>query len=248
MTNDLPQSAEPGPGDEQQAGSVRSRWAGISGSRQIILVTLAVCLVVVVVGVAVAVLSPGGGGQAGSVAGLANSPVAGGTPSARPTRGHESAAGQKTTAPPVVAGAGLAKTALESPLKLKRQMLAWRAGPGEAALSAVTAQMGYAMQAAAVKLYPSMKLTCVKLASDIRTAQAAPPIPDAAMQRLYIRALAGLSNAAADCHHAISTDASGDETLDIHLNKALFSRARAEFTTASKRIYNATAAIQALDR
>jgi hypothetical protein len=106
--------------------------------------------------------------------------------------------------------------------------------------------MGYAMQAAAVKLYPSMKLTCVKLASDIRAAQAAPPIPDAGMQRLYTRALAGLSSAAADCRHAISTDPSGDETLDIHLNKAQLSRAQAGFTTASKRIYNATARIQAL--
>jgi hypothetical protein len=102
------------------------------------------------------------------------------------------------------------------------------------------------MQAAAVKLYPSMRLSCAKLASDIRTAQAAPPIPDAAMQRLYTKALAGLSSAAADCRHAISADPSGDETLDVHLNKTQMSRAQAGFTTASKRIYNATAAIQAL--
>ena len=255
MTNDLsqptepqlPQPTEPSPGDDQQPNSVRSRWAGASGSRQALLVTLAVCLLVAVVGVAVAILSPGGGGQAGSVAGPVSGLVAGGTPSPQPSTGKKSTPGRKiTAAPPVVAGAGLAKTALEWPPRLKHQIEAWRAGPGGAALSAVTEQMGHAMQAAAVKLYPSMRLTCVKLASDIRTAQAAPPIPDAAMQQLYARALTGLSSAAADCRQAISAHASGDETLDIHLNKAQMSRARAGFTTASRRIYNATASIQAL--
>ncbi len=213
-----------------------------------LLVVLAVCLCVIVAGVVVAVFSSGGrgggagaiSGGAGAISGTASSPAVAGTPSARPTAGH------KITAQPVVAGAGLAKTALQWPPGLTHQILHWRAGPGEAALSAVTAQLGYAMQAAAVKLYPSMRLTCVKLASDIQTAQAAPPIPDAAMQRLYAKALAGLSSAAVDCRHAISTRPSGDETLDIHLNKAQLSRTQAGFTIGSKRIYNATAQIQAL--
>jgi hypothetical protein len=217
-------------------------------------VTLAVCLCVAVAGAAVAIFSPAGDGNAGRVAGITNSPIMGGNkagetpptghvntvPSTRPTTG------QAGTTAPVVAGAGLAKTALRWSPTLKQQMVHWRTGPGEAALSAVTQQMGYAMQAGGVNLYFSMREACVRLASDIQTAQAGPPIPDAAMQRLYAKALTGLSRAAADCRHAITTDPSGDETLDIHLNKAQMSRAQAGFTTASKRIYNATAAIQTL--
>ena len=49
--------------------------------------------------------------------------------------------------------------------------------------------MGSAMQAAGVRLYATMKMTCASLASDIGTAQAGPPIPYAAMQRLYGNAL-----------------------------------------------------------
>jgi hypothetical protein len=68
------------------------------------------------------------------------------------------------------------------------------------------------------------------------------------MHRLYARTLAGLSSTAADCRHAITTHPSGDETLDIHVNKALLAQTQAGFTSASKRIYNATAEIQALRR
>jgi len=102
--------------------------------------------------------------------------------------------------------------------------------------------MGYAMQAAATKQYPTMKLTCAQLVSDIRTARAGPAIPDAAMQQMYDRALAGLSRAAANCQQAISVTADGEDTA-IHIHRTLLNLSRAEFAAGSKVLYNATADI-----
>ena len=107
--------------------------------------------------------------------------------------------------------------------------------------------MGSAMQAAGVKLYGTMKLACASLASDVGTAQAGPPIPYAAMQRLYTKALTGLSSAAADCRNAISEHPS-DETTEIHVNKALLDQSRLEFAAMSKKLYRATAQIQSAHR
>ena len=103
------------------------------------------------------------------------------------------------------------------------------------------------MQAAGVKLYASMKTTCVALAADIGTAQAGPPIPYAAMQRLYARALVRLSTAAADCRSAISVNPQ-DESTSIHLNEALLSQSRLEFAAVSRELYRATAQIQSVHR
>jgi hypothetical protein len=138
----------------------------------------------------------------------------------------------------------VAKSALRWPPRLKNQILRWRQGPAGAALASVVSQMGTAMQAAGVKQYGAMRMTCTSLASEVRTAQAGPPIPDAAMQRLYAKALAGLSSAAADCRQAISEHPEGDEDLEIHLNHALLDQARLEFAVASKKLYRATAQIQ----
>jgi hypothetical protein len=105
--------------------------------------------------------------------------------------------------------------------------------------------MGNAMQAAGLKLYPSMRLACVSLALGIGAAQAGPPVPYGAMQRLYARALAGLSRASADCRSALSERASGDETVNVHLNQGFLNQSRAEFAAMSKKLYAATAEIRA---
>ena len=142
-----------------------------------------------------------------------------------------------------MAGHGLAKSALRYPKRLRRQVLRWEAGPGGKALAAVTAQMGYAMQAAGTKLYPTMKVACTQLVSDIKTALAGPAIPDAAMQRVYGRALAGLSRAAASCQRAISVTGDAEDTA-IHVRNTLLNLSRAEFAAGSKMLYNATADIR----
>jgi hypothetical protein len=107
--------------------------------------------------------------------------------------------------------------------------------------------MGTAMQSAGLKMYAPMKQTCVQLASEVGTAQAGPPIPENAMQRLYAKALAGLSRAAADCHGAISVHVD-DEDVEVHVNRPLLNRSRLEFAAASAKLYRATGEIESLHR
>jgi hypothetical protein len=106
--------------------------------------------------------------------------------------------------------------------------------------------MGTAMQSAGLKLYAAMRRACAQLASDVSAAQAGPPIPDNAMQRLYTMALAGLSRAAADCHTAISIHEDGEHTA-AHVNGPLLNRSRVEFAAASTKLYRATGEIASLN-
>jgi hypothetical protein len=223
-----------------------------------LLITLAACLCLVAAGVAVAVFSSPGGSQADHIASAGNdiasaggnSPAPATPQTALPTAPAKSSrATTKTdvTSKIDVTSNGIAKSALKWPPQLEQQILRWTAGPGGQALAAVSSHMGSAMQAAGIKLYAPMKLACAELASDVGTAQAGPPIPDAAMQRLYAKALAGLSTAAADCRSAISV-AQGDEATSVHVNEALLSQSRLEFASVSKVLYQATAQLQSVHR
>jgi hypothetical protein len=102
--------------------------------------------------------------------------------------------------------------------------------------------MGTAMQSAGLKMYVPMRQACATLASDVSTARTGPPVPDGAMQRLYLRALAGLSQAAANCQAAITVKA-GDETVNAHVNQPLLTRTRLEMAAMSERLYRATATL-----
>jgi hypothetical protein len=163
-----------------------------------------------------------------------------------PTTRATAPASRKVMTKPVGTSEDIAKTALRFPKRLKPRVLRWNAGPGGKALAAVTAQLGTVMQAGGIRLYNPMKLGCTALAADIRTAQAAPPIPDAAMQRLYAKTLAGLSSAATDCRHAISLKLKGDEDMQTHVQGALVKQSMAEFAAGSNKLYTATAEIRAL--
>jgi hypothetical protein len=227
---------------EQRAGSASLPGAAGGSSRRVMLIAATVGLCLVLAGVAIAVFSSPGGGQAGRVAGAGNSPAAATQPAAQPTA---PAASSRGTPRPKVASDGLAKSVLRWAPGRKRQILRWDAGPGGQALAAVGEQMGTAMQSAGLKQYAQMKLACAQLASDIGAARAEPPIPDAAMQRLYAKALTGLSRAAADCHATISIHVD-DESTDVHLNRPLLNRSRLEFAAASKKLYRATGEIASL--
>lgn len=251
---------------KQQAGSAGVPEAASGGSRRMLLVGI-VFLCVVAAGVSAALLSSPGGSQAGDIAGPGPSgsqashvartgsiPTATKTPSTQPTaiktpsaQPRISRASSRAITGANVTSKGVAKSALQWPRQLQRQMLHWWTGPGGAALTTVETQMGNAMQAAGLKLYSPMRLACVSLASGIRTAQTGPPIPYDVMQRLYARTLAGLSRAVADCHAAISMHGDGEDT-ETHVNGHLLSQAQAEFADMSKKLYTATAEIQALGR
>ena len=262
--DDQREPSEPPNGDERQPSSKQVPGTALSGSRRMLLIGLVVLLFV---GAAVAaVLSSSGGsqdgyaagpgpssGQSGQVAGTGSNPAATKTQSAQPTpiktRTAQSTprASDRAVTGANVTSKGVAKSALRWPPQLQRQMLRWRSGPGGAALTTVETQMGNAMQAAGLKLYSLMRLACVTLTSGISTAQTGPPIPYDVMQRLYARTLAGLSRAAADCHTAISMHGDGED-VETHVNGPLLNQARAEFAAMSKKLYTATAEIQALGR
>jgi hypothetical protein len=207
-----------------------------------LLIVLAACLCVVATGVSIAIFASPSGSGAGYAAGTGNSPAVAPTQVAQPTAPVASA-----RATPRQGGTsdGLAKSVLRWPAGHTRQILRWDSGPGGKTLAAVREQMGTAMQSAGLKLYAGMRLACAQLASDVSTAQAGPPIPDNAMQRLYAKTLAGLSRAAAHCRTAISIHVD-DEDVETHVNRPLLNRSRVEFAAASTKLYRATGEIESL--
>jgi hypothetical protein len=112
----------------------------------------------------------------------------------------------------------------------------------------VTTQLGNVTQTAGARLYPQLRLECASLASSAQAALEAPPIPDAAMQRMYAKTLAALSVTARGCRNAISVSPEGDEDQRIGLNKSLLNHSLAQFATESRELYTATAEIRTLRR
>jgi hypothetical protein len=244
MADDMPQrSKSPEGNDEQQASSAQARGPSDGSPRRMVMVTLAAALCVLVAGIGVAVFWSPRSNHPGHIASISSSPSSAGTRVAQPTA--PTASGRGVSGPEVTSD-GIAKTAVQAPPRLKHQILRWKAGPGGAALSSVTLQLGTAMQAAGARLYAPTKQACQNLASTINTAQAAPTIPYGVMQRLYARALTGLSTAAADCRNAISQRPDGDESLAVHVNMVLLNQAMAALAAKSRQLYMATAEIRAL--
>ncbi len=207
-----------------------------------LLVATAVGLCTIVTGASLAALSSPGG-QAGRLAAVGGSTGTGAGRSSQPTPPVPS-----SSTGPNVTTAGIAKTAMQYPPKLKDQILQWAEGSGGAAWSAVTAQLGSVTQAAGARLYSQLRLECATLASSVQAARSAPAIPDEAMQRLYAETLARLSGTAANCRNAISLRPEGDEGQGISVNKGLLSVSLAQFPAESKELYAATAEIRTLRR
>jgi len=239
--------------DKRWRGRTLVLRAGGNGSRRMLPAALAVGACAIVAGVSVAVFSSPAG-QTGRLAGQSGSPA----PAAGAAQRTAPAVRAGQPAVPGVSGRGatgpgntsdgIARTALRWPRELKPQITRWNAGPGGAALSAVTVHLGSAMQAAAVRLYPVVRSRCVSLSSSVEAARGAPPIPDAAMQRLYAEVLAGLSGATVDCRNAISIHTQDVENIRIDLNKALLNRSLAQFAAESNLLYTATAELRTLPR
>ena len=250
MTNGRHQpSKPPADRDDQQPGLTRTFPAARRGSRRILLVAAAVGLCAIATGASLAAFSsPGGqspGGQAGRLvtAGASTGSSAGTGRASQPTPPVPS-----SSTGPDVTNAGIAKTAMQYPSKLKDQILRWTEGNGGAAWSAVTAQLGSLSQVAGVQLYSQLRMECASLASSVQTARSAPPIPDKVMQRSYVKVLAGLSVASADCRDAISVHPVGDEGQQVTVSKVVLNRSLAEFATETTALYAATAEIRTVHR
>jgi hypothetical protein len=135
--------------------------------------------------------------------------------------------------------------ALSLPANMQGRVIAWHSGPGGAHLEAVTRLFGDALQAGGERKYSSMRSACVQLTRSVSTAQAGPPIPVAAMQMLYGKALGELANAAADCQAAITTRP-GAETLGV--NATMRRQAASELAVGARDIFRSTAEIEIASR
>jgi hypothetical protein len=124
----------------------------------------------------------------------------------------------------------------------------WDAGRGGGALATASTELGSATQAAGLKLFAPMRVACLSLGTAVTNAEADPPIPNAAMQKLYARALGTLATAAADCRTGISAHPYGDEDIQTHENLKVLHRSVSEFATGAKELYMATVKINILSR
>ena len=245
-----PEPSKPASENRQKA-SAESGGERRGGVRRGLLIGLVASLCVITVAAALITFFTVGGSQAGRLAETLKSTV----PSHSQTHSSQARSLQPTapaasrpdrTAPKVVSDK-VAKHVLTWPPQLKYQVQHWEAGAGGTTLARIEMQMGTAMQLAGVKMYATMRQACVTLASDVNSARTEPPIPDTAMQQLYLKALAGLSLAATNCQNAIFIKADG-ETERIHVDQALLYRARLEFAAMSEKLYRATAAVTSLQR
>jgi hypothetical protein len=130
------------------------------------------------------------------------------------------------------------------PPRVSASLRSWAAGPGGAALARVSGPLGTCAQAGGLQLYHVMEQACTQLSAAVAAAGAGPPIPDAAMQHRFARALATLAGAASHCRAAISVHSGGGEQATTTVNRALLRHARAELAAGASELYLATSQIK----
>jgi hypothetical protein len=92
--------------------------------------------------------------------------------------------------------------------------------------------------------FVQMRQACSKLATAVRIAQTQAPIPDAAMQKLYAKALTEMAQGAAGCQAAISSHLQGEEDLVVHKDTTMLNRAMSLIAAGAKDLYRATGKIK----
>ena len=180
--------------DDQSSWSRhKSRWIGISLS------------LAVLAGVAAAITSIATSGahqvasSSSSVPGTSSATSGPGNSDAAPKGGTSTAKGKAISAAKLAEKGG----ALSPPTSMHGSVARWQSGAGGRDLTVVSSRLGQALQSGGVKQYSSMRYACSQLASSVATAASGPQIPDAAMQKLYTRALTELAKGAMDCRAAI---------------------------------------------
>jgi hypothetical protein len=138
--------------------------------------------------------------------------------------------------------------AIPLPTYAQPQAKTWKAGPGGAALKTVSDRAGAVTQAQGQKLYVAMKAACTQLATSVTTAQDSPPIPDAAMQALYQKALTEFATAAGQCKTAIFEQPDGEEYVATTENQSELRTVAGALSSGSKDLFQATEQISTLDQ
>jgi hypothetical protein len=201
-------------------------------------------LVVALVGISVAVYFVSAGSPKGQSA-AAKAPAA----TATPAPGTGKKPGTATTAPPgpttgasTVPGSPDTSVATPNPLKPSNpaQVNSWNAGKAGAALVQVTEDSGSVLMASGSGRYPEALQACTALAGAIKTAEALPPIPDAAMQKLYVKSLDDFTSGTADCMAAITQHPEGLEDVVTDVSHTELNMAISLFDVGTRDLYNGT--------
>jgi hypothetical protein len=120
----------------------------------------------------------------------------------------------------------------------------WNAGSGGTALAQVTTQSGNVLMARNAGQYPEMLRYCNALADAVQSAEGVSPIPDSAMQEIYVTSLNSFKQGASDCTAAITQHAEGIEDTVTNVNHTVLSQAVAEFDLGVRDLYIATDAMR----
>jgi hypothetical protein len=247
VTGALPRLAESPAAGAWNRLSKRTRIIGVSAVGAVVVVA-AVLLAVglssspglgVPSGTQAGISETGGNGSGGSGAGAPGSATAHGGANAGNTNGSKlpapsvtlSAHGGPNVPKPIYPGNAAAAKA-------------WYSGSGGKALAKVNNQAGSALMAHGASQYKEMRAACDTLTGAVSTANAAPPIPDTAMQRMYAKALTAFNTGATNCLTAISQHQEGVEDTVTHVNSAEMKTVVTELNTGMTDLYVATEALR----
>jgi hypothetical protein len=234
--------------DELAAAADGARPATAARTRRIPASARGVGLLVVGLAVIAAILyavipsSPGGHATANTAPSVNATPSAGSTAIPGPMPGAPSSPAAATTGKGGAKGTALAGATAPKPLlpANKSQVASWNKGSGGTALSAVTVAAGNAMMSRGTGAFPAMLLACRSLTAAVRQADAAPPIPDAPMEREYTAALSAFKQGASGCLEGLTQHLDGPENTLTHVNNAVIGKASSALTTGLKDLYIAT--------
>jgi hypothetical protein len=206
-----------------------------------------ILLAVAIVGISVAVYFVSSGsskGQSAAAKASAAAPVSGTGKESRTGKSGTDAAATPGPTPsaPTVRVSPVASVTTPKPLKPSNpaQVKSWNAGKAGAALAQVTEDSGSVLMASGSGRYPEALQACTALAGAVKAAEALPPIPDAAMQKLYVKSLDDFKSGATDCMAAITQHPEGLEDVVTDVSHAELNMAISLFDVGTRDLYNAT--------
>jgi hypothetical protein len=245
-------AGEPTAAADEAAAAGEARPATAARVRRIPASARGVGLLVVGLAVIAAILyavipsSPGGHAAANTAASGKAAPGAGSTAIPGPMPGAPSSPAATAAGKGGAKGTALAAATVPKPLQptSKSQVARWNKGRGGTALAAVTVAADDAMMSRGTGAYPAMLLACHSLTAAVRQADAAPPIPDAAMEGEYAAALSAFKQGAASCLAGITQHVDGPEDTLTYVNKTVIGKASSALSTGLKDLYVATEALR----
>jgi hypothetical protein len=202
--------------------------------------TMVVLLIVALVGISLAVYFV----STGSPKGPSNAARASAT-TGTPASGRAAPPGPKPGGPtaqlsPIASVAGPKPLKPSDPAKVK----SWNAGKGGAALVQVTEDSGDVLMAYGSGEYTETLQACTALAGAVKKAEALPPIPDTAMQKLYVKSLNTFTAGITECEAAITQHPEGVEDVVTDVNHAEINQALSRFSVGTQDLYIATEALR----